>query len=100
MDLLKTVAPGSYTLSVAGADENGNPAPIGPATFTKLSGSEVVTPIDASSASISVSDTSPGEVQVDATDADPTSPVNLSAKLFINTAAPGGKAVSLTLTLS
>lgn len=98
MDLIQTVAPGSYTLSVAGADINGSPAPIGTATFTSESGSQSVSPIDDASAGVSVSDTSPGSIRVDASDLDPASPLTLTARLTINPAtAP--KAVSLTLTL-
>lgn len=98
MDLTKQVAPGGYTLSVVGADANGSPAPIGPASFTNESGSQSVSAIDQASASVSVSDTAPGVIRVDANDTPDGSGSLLTARLSINPAG-ASKAVSLTLTL-
>lgn len=98
MDLTKTVVPGSYTLSVSGADVNGAPASIGPASFTSESGSQAVSPIDGASATVSVGDTAPGVIRVDANDTVDGSGTVLTARLSLNPATPL-KAVSLTLTL-
>jgi hypothetical protein len=100
-DLNENLAPGSVTLHVAGVRQDGGVAALASVTFTVESGTaSLADGPDSQSQVISVSDSNPTVIRVDA-NANLTGGTRIiTARLLLNGAVivPSNEAVSLTLT--
>ena len=100
-DLKVNVAPGSATLHVAGVRQDGTPANLASVTFTVESGTASLSAgPDAQSQIVSVADSNPAIIRVDA-NADLSGGNRIiTARLFMNGSGnvPSNEAVSLILT--